>query len=49
MGEKINKEFDDFQKHLEEKEKRLKMNVSFEPDENIEREIEELKRKEIVL
>ena len=49
MGEKINKEFDDFQKYLEEKEKRLKMNVSFEPDESIEREIEELKKKEVVL
>ena len=37
MGEQINKEFDDFQKHLEEKEKRLKMKISFETDKDIEK------------
>jgi hypothetical protein len=49
MGEKINKEFEDFQKHLEEKDKHLKMKVSFETDEDIEKELEELKKKDVVL
>ena len=49
MGEKINKEFEDYQKHLEEKDKHLKMKVSFETDKNIEKELEELKKKDVVL
>lgn len=49
MGEEINKEFDDFQKHLEIKEKRLKMELSFDTDEEIQKELEELKRKDVVL
>ena len=49
MGEQINKEFDDFQKHLEEKEKRLKMKIAFETDKDIEKELKELKTKDVVL
>ena len=49
MGEQINKEFDDFQKHLEKKEKQLKIPISFETGKTIDEELEELKRKDVVL
>ena len=49
MGEKINKDFEDFQKNLEEREKRLKGKVSFEPSDDIDKAVEELKTKEVVL
>jgi basic membrane lipoprotein Med (substrate-binding protein (PBP1-ABC) superfamily) len=48
MGEKINKEYEDFQKYLSKKEKKLKLLVGFELDENIEEVIKELNNKEIV-
>lgn len=49
MDEEINKEFDEFQKILEEKEKRLKMIVSFDIDEKLENELKKLKEKEVIL
>ena len=49
MGDKINKEYEDFQKYLNKKERKLKLLVGFELDENIEEIIKELNNKEIVL
>lgn len=49
MGEKINKEYDDFQKYLNKKEQKLKLLVRFDLDENIEEVIKELNDKEFVL
>ena len=49
MGEKINKEYDDFQKYLNKKEQKLKLLVRFDFDENIEEVIKELNDREIVL
>ncbi len=49
MGDKINKEYEDFQKYLNKKERKLKLLVGFELDENIEEVIKELNNKEIVL
>jgi hypothetical protein len=49
MGDKINKEYEDFQKYLNKKEKKLKLLVKFRLDENIEEIIKELNNKEIVL
>lgn len=49
MGDKINKEYEDFQKYLNKKERKLKLLVGFELDENIEEVIKELNDREIVL
>ena len=49
MGDKINKEYEDFQKYLNKKEKKLKLLVEFGLDENIEEIIKELNDREIVL
>ena len=49
MGDKINKEYEDFQKYLNKKEKKLKLLFKFGLDENIEEIIKELNNKEIVL
>jgi hypothetical protein len=49
MGEKINKEFEEFQKNLKEREKNLRIKVKFEKDDKIEEELEELKEKEVIL
>lgn len=49
MGEQINKDFEDFQKELHERDRKRKMRVVFEPDEKIEEELDELKEKEVVL
>ena len=49
MGDKINKEFEDFQKVLEIRSKKLKEIVKFECDDNIDIILNELKDKEIVL
>lgn len=48
MGEKINKEYEDFQKFLEKKEQKLKLLVNFELDENIDDVLKELNKKEII-
>lgn len=47
MGEKINKEFEKFQKELETREKKLKLFVRFNLDEELEAYIKELKEKTI--
>lgn len=49
MGEKINKEFEEYQKDLESRNKKLKTIVRFEPDEEIEELLKELKDKELTL
>ena len=49
MGEKINKEFEEYQKDLEVRNKKLKTIVRFEPDEEIEELLKELKDKELTL
>ena len=47
MGEKINTEYEEFQKYLDKKEQKLKLLVHFDLDENIDKIIEELNKKEI--
>ena len=49
MGDKISKEYDDFQKYLNKKEKKLKLLVKFGLDEKIEEVLKELNNKEIIL
>ena len=48
MGEKINKEYEEFKKYLDKKEQKLKLLVSFDMDDNIDKAIEELNNKEII-
>lgn len=47
MGENINKEYEEFQKYLDKKERKLKLLVHFDLDENIDEIIDELNKKEI--
>lgn len=49
MGDKINKEFEKYQKDLEIRKKKLKLLVRFESDEEVEKAIEELNNKKITL
>ncbi len=49
MGEKINKEFEEYQKDLKIREKKLKTIVHFEPDEEVDKVLDELKDKQITL
>lgn len=49
MGDKINKEYEDFQKYLNKKDKKLKLLVKFDLDENIEDVLNELNNKDIIL
>ena len=49
MGDKINREYEDFQKYLNKKEKKLKLLVKFNLDENIEDVLKELNNREIIL
>jgi basic membrane lipoprotein Med (substrate-binding protein (PBP1-ABC) superfamily) len=48
MGEKINKEYEEFQKYLDKKEKKLKLLVDFNLDDDIDKVLEELNNKKIV-
>ena len=48
MGEKINKEYEEFQEYLNKKEKKLKLLVNFDLDDNIDEVIEQLNNKEII-
>jgi hypothetical protein len=48
MGEKINKEYEEFQKYLDKKEQKLRLLVKFDLDDNIDEVIEELNNKEII-
>ena len=47
MGEKINKEYEEFQKYLDKKKQKLKLLVNFDLDDNIDEVIEQLNNKEI--
>ena len=49
MGEKINKEFEKYQEDLKTREKKLKILVHFDPDEEVEKILDELKKKQITL
>ena len=49
MGDKINKEFQNFQKDLEIRKKKLKLLVEFEPNKNINDVLKELSDKKITL
>ena len=49
MGDKINKEFEKFQKDLEIRNKKLKLLVEFEPDKNLDDVLKELNDKKITL
>ena len=49
MGEKINKEFEEYQKELKTREKKLKTVVHFESDDNVDKVLDELKDKKITL
>lgn len=49
MGDKINKEFEKYQKDLETRNKKLKLIVKFEPDERLDEVLDELKDKQITL
>ena len=48
MGEKINKEYEEFKEYLNKKEQKLKLLVSFDLDDNIDEVIKELNNKEII-
>lgn len=48
MGEKINKEYEEFKKYLDKKEQKLKLLVNFDLDDSIDEVIEELNNKEII-
>ena len=47
MGDKINKEFEKFQKDLEIRKKKLKLLVEFEPNKNLDDVLKELKELDI--
>ena len=48
MGEKINKEYEEFKKYLDKKEQKLKLLVNSDLDDSIDEVIEELNNKEII-
>lgn len=48
MGEQINKEYEEFQEYLEKKEQKLKLLVKFDLNEDIDKVLEELNKKEII-
>lgn len=48
MGETINIEYEEFKEYLDKKEKKLKLFVNFDLDENIDEIIKELNNKEII-
>ena len=49
MGDKINKEFENFQKDLEIRKTKLKLLIEFEPDKNLDDVLKELNDKKITL
>lgn len=48
MGDKINKEFDEFKAYLDKKEQKIKLIVGFELEDNIEETLKELNKREII-
>lgn len=49
MTEIINKDFEEFQKDLDVRNKKLKCLVKFKPDEKIDKLIKELKENKVIL
>ena len=49
MGDTINKDFENFQKDLEIRKKKLKLLVEFEPNKNLNDVLKELSDKKITL
>ena len=49
MGDKINKEFEKYQEDLETRNKKLKLLPKFEPDEEVDKILSEIKDKQITL
>lgn len=48
MGDHINKEYEEFKNYLDKKDKKLKLLVKFDLNEDIDKVVEELNNKEIV-
>lgn len=48
MGEKINKEYEEFKKYLDKKDQKLKLLIDFELDSDIDKVLDELNNKEII-
>ena len=48
MGEKINKEYEEFKEYLDKKEQKLKLLINFELDSDIDKVLYELNDKEVV-
>jgi hypothetical protein len=48
MGEKINKEYEEFKKYLDKKDQKLKLLVNFNLDEDIDNILKELNNKEVI-
>jgi hypothetical protein len=48
MGDKINKEYDEFKSYLDKKEQKIKLIVGFELEDNIEETLKELNKREII-
>ena len=48
MGEKINKEYEEFKKYLDKKEQKIRLLVKFDLDDNIDEIVEQLNNKEII-
>lgn len=48
MGEKINKEYEEFKEYLDKKEQKLKLLINFELDSDIDKVLDELNDKEVV-
>ena len=48
MGEKINKEYEEFKEYLDKKDQKLKLLINFELDSDIDKVLDELNNKEII-
>lgn len=48
MGEKINKEYEEFKEYLDKKDQKLKLLINFELDNDIDKVLDELNDKEII-
>jgi hypothetical protein len=48
MGEQINDEYEEFQEYLDKKDKKIKLLVKFDLNEEIDKVLEELNNKEII-
>ena len=48
MGEKINKEYEEFKEYLDKKDQKLKLLIDFELDGDIDKVLDELNNKEII-